>query len=106
MEQTQAVKAYVKRFNFFKTDYDLVRNRLKKNLESVVWSTEVNDAWKKFNGIMKENIAQKRKSFCNHVRSKQYRKDRKGRAIEKDDGNEEVIVDGEEAAEVFNKYLS
>src|SRR6218665_1581579 len=57
MEQTQEVKAYVKRPNFFKADYDLVRNRLKeKNLESAVRGLEVNDAWKKFNGIMREII--------------------------------------------------
>ena len=56
-EQTQEVKAYVKRPNFFKPDYDLVRNRLKeKNLESAVRGMEVNDAWKKFNGIMREII--------------------------------------------------
>src|SRR6218665_2410561 len=43
MEQTQEVKAYVKRPNFFKADYDLVRNRLKeKNLESAVRGLEVN----------------------------------------------------------------
>src|SRR6218665_3340417 len=46
-----------KRPNFFKADYDLVRNRLKeKNLESAVGGMEVNDAWKKFNGIMREII--------------------------------------------------
>src|SRR6218665_3162161 len=57
MEQTQEVKAYVKRPNFFKADYDLVINRLKeKNLESAVKDMEVNDAWKKFNGIMREII--------------------------------------------------
>jgi len=33
------------RVNFFKADYDLVRNRLKeKNLESAVRGLEVNDA--------------------------------------------------------------
>ena len=43
MEQTQEVKAYAKRPNFFKAD--LVRNRLKeKNLESAVRGLEVNDA--------------------------------------------------------------
>src|SRR6218665_3793020 len=57
MEQTQEVKAYVKRPNFFKADYDLVRNKLKeKNLESAVRGMEVSDAWKKFNGIMREII--------------------------------------------------
>ena len=41
MEHTQEVKAYVKRPNFFKADYDLVRNRLKeKNLESAVRGLE------------------------------------------------------------------
>ena len=57
MEQTQEVKAYVKRPNLFKADYDLVRNKLKeKNLESTVRGMEVNEAWKKFNEIMKEII--------------------------------------------------
>src|SRR6218665_3810021 len=57
MEQTQEVKAYVKRPNFLKADYDLMRNRLKaKNLESAVRGMEVNDAWEKFNGIMREII--------------------------------------------------
>src|SRR6218665_1836656 len=57
MEQTQEVKAYVERPNFFKADYDLVRNKLKeKNLESAVRGMEVNEAWKKFNGIMREII--------------------------------------------------
>ena len=43
MEQTQEVKAYAKRPNFFKADYDLVRNnRLKeRNLESAVRGMEV-----------------------------------------------------------------
>ena len=37
MKLSQEVKVYVKRPNFFKADYDLVRNRLKeKNLESAV----------------------------------------------------------------------
>ena len=45
MEQTKEVKAYVKRPNFFKADYDLVRNRVKeKHLESAVRDLEVNDA--------------------------------------------------------------
>src|SRR6218665_1389667 len=57
MEQTQEVKANVKRPNFFKADYDLVRNKLKeKNLESAVRGTEMNDAWKKLNGIMRKII--------------------------------------------------
>ena len=61
MEQTHEVKAYVRKPNFFKADYDLVRNRLKeKNLESAVRGLEVNDAWKKLNGIMRE-IIEKRK---------------------------------------------
>ena len=43
--------------NFFKADYDLVRNRLKeKNMESAVRGMEVNDAGKKFNGILREII--------------------------------------------------
>ena len=42
MEQTQEVKAYVERPNFFKADYDLVRNRLKeKNSERAVKGMEV-----------------------------------------------------------------
>src|SRR6218665_1081969 len=48
MEQTQEVKAYVKRPNFFEADYDLVRNKQKeKNLESTVRGMEVNEAWKR-----------------------------------------------------------
>src|SRR6218665_3602107 len=71
MEQTQEVKAYVKRPNFFKADYDLVRNRLKeKNLESAVMGLEVNDAWKKFNGIMREIIE---KNIPNHKRTNKRR---------------------------------
>ena len=53
----------MKRPNFFKADYDLVRyirfiaNGLKeRNLESAVRDLEVNDAWKKFNGITREII--------------------------------------------------
>src|SRR6218665_1538905 len=57
--------------NFFKADYDLVRNRLKeKNLESAVWGLEVNDAWKKFNGIMREIIE---KNIPNHKRTNKRR---------------------------------
>src|SRR6218665_1542969 len=57
MEQIQEVKAYVKRPNFFTADYDLVRNKLKeKNLESAVRGMEENDAWKKFNGIIRKII--------------------------------------------------
>ena len=53
--------------NFFKPYYDLVRNRLKeKNLESAVRGLEVNDAWKKFNGIMREIIE---KNIPNHKRN-------------------------------------
>ena len=50
-------QAYVKRPKFFKADYDLVRNKLKeKNLESTVRGMEVNETWKKFNGIMRETM--------------------------------------------------
>ena len=66
MEQTQEVKAYEERPNFFKAGYDLVRNRLKeKNLESAGRGVEVNDAWKKFNGIMREIIE---KNIPSHIR--------------------------------------
>src|SRR6218665_1083993 len=62
---------YVKRPNFFKADYDLVRNRLKeKNLESAVRGLEGNDAWKKFNGIMREIIE---KNIPNHKRTNKRR---------------------------------
>src|SRR6218665_3463108 len=44
-------------------------------------------------------------SFYNYVRSKQKRKERVG-PLKKDVGNEEVIVEDEEAAEVLNKYFS
>src|SRR6218665_854172 len=71
MEQTQEVKDYVKRPNFFKADYDLVRNRLdEKNLESAVRGMEVNDAWKKFNGIMREIIE---KNIPNYKRTNKRR---------------------------------
>ena len=59
------------RVNFFKADYDLVRNRLnEKNLESAVRGLEVNDAWKKFNGIMREIIE---KNMQNHQRTNKRR---------------------------------
>src|SRR6218665_1972005 len=51
--------------------YDLVRNRLKeKNLKSAVRGLEVNDAWKKFNGIMREIIE---KNIPNHKRTNKRR---------------------------------
>jgi len=55
MEQTQEVKAYVKRPDFFKAGYDLVRLKV-KDLESAVRCLEVNDAFKKFKGNMREHI--------------------------------------------------
>src|SRR6218665_1637188 len=71
MEQTHEVKAYLKRPNFFKADYDLVRNRLKEtNLESAIRGLEVNDAWKKFNGIMREIIE---KNIPNYKRANKRR---------------------------------
>src|SRR5688572_432048 len=49
MEQIQEVKAYVKRTNFFKADYKLVRKRLReKDLVSAIKGMGVNDAWMKF----------------------------------------------------------
>src|SRR3984885_6182369 len=61
MEQTQEVKVYVTRPNFFKADYELVRKRLReKDLEGAVQGLEVNEAWRKFKellrGIIEENI--------------------------------------------------
>ena len=45
----------MKRPNVSKADDDFVRNRLKgRDLESAISGMEVNDAWKKFNGIMRE----------------------------------------------------
>src|SRR6218665_250124 len=71
MEQTHEVKAYVRKRNFFKVDYDLLRNRLKeKNLESAVRGLEVDDAWKKFNGIMREIIE---KNIPNYKRTNKRR---------------------------------
>src|SRR6218665_1674732 len=71
MEQTQEVNAYVKRPNFYKADYDLVRNKLKeKNLESAIRGMNVNDAWKKFNGIMWEIIE---KNIPNYKRTNKRR---------------------------------
>src|SRR6218665_1868118 len=71
MEQTQEVKVYVKRPNFFKADYDLVRNRLtEKNLESAVRGLKVNDAWKKFHGILREIIE---KNIPSHKRTNKRR---------------------------------
>src|SRR6218665_3513513 len=71
MEQTQEVKTYVKRPNFFKADYDLVRNKLKeKNLESTVRGMEMNEAWKKCNGIMREIIE---KNITNYKRTNRRR---------------------------------
>src|SRR6218665_2538863 len=82
-EHTQEVKAYVKRPNFFKADYDLVRNKLKEmNLESTVRGMEANEAWKKFNGIMREIIennlpnykrANKRRPWVTHEVQKKRR---------------------------------
>jgi len=57
MEQTEEVKAYLERPNFFKADYELVRRKLKeKDLESAVRGMGVNDAWKTFSEIMREII--------------------------------------------------
>ena len=61
----------MKRPNFFKADYDLVRKRLKnKNLESAVRDMDVNDAWKKFNEIMREMIE---KNIPNYKRTNKRR---------------------------------
>src|SRR6218665_833145 len=71
MEQTHEVKAYVKKPNFFKADYDLVRYRQReKNLESAVRGLEVNDAWKKFNRIIGEIIE---KNIPNYKRTNKRR---------------------------------
>ena len=52
-----------------------------------------------------KKVKEDRKSFCNYLRSKQKRKERVG-PLRKDDGNDEFIVDDEEAVEVINKYFS
>ena len=57
VQQSQEVKAYMSKPNFFKADYELVRNRLKeKELESAVSGMGANEAWKKFNEVMREII--------------------------------------------------
>ena len=53
---------------------------------------------------LSSNVKEDSKSFYNYVRRKQKRKERVG-PLKRDDGNEEVIVDDEEAAEVLNKYF-
>jgi ribonucleases P/MRP protein subunit RPP40 len=59
MEQTQEVKAYVRRPNFFKADYELVRKKLReKDLVSAIQGLEVNDAWRKLRELMTDIIVE------------------------------------------------
>src|SRR6218665_3821608 len=62
-------------------------------------------AIKNFEQKLSINVKEDSKSFYSYGRSKQKRKERVG-PLKNDVGNEEVIVDDEEAAEVLNKYFS
>lgn len=58
-EQSQEVEGHLYRFNFYKADYDLVTNWLKRrHLESEVRGMKLNDAWKTFKRIMREIIGE------------------------------------------------
>src|SRR6218665_2030398 len=62
-------------------------------------------AIKNFEQKLSRNVEEDSKGFYNYVRSKQKRKERAG-PLKRDVGNEEVIVDDEDAAEVLNTYFS
>jgi len=62
-------------------------------------------AIKNFEQKLSRNVKEDSKSVYNYVRSNQKRKERVG-PVKRDDTNEGVIMDEEEAAELLNKYFS
>ena len=56
-EYDEEVKAYQKRYNYFKADYDKVRRTIRDmNLDNKLADLNLNDKWKQFVSCMKEVV--------------------------------------------------